>query len=64
MDVKSSLLKSIRDDILGVHLRDNVQARVLMPEGAYKRIVAQPGEEEINSQLWMVQHRGLWNVGE
>ena len=58
------LLRAIRDDILGVHLQDNVQARVLMPEGAYKRIHPGPGEEEIDSQQWMLDHRGVWNSGE
>ncbi|HQE93707.1 MAG TPA: polyphosphate kinase 1 [Anaerolineae bacterium] len=55
---------AIRDNILRVHLRDNVQARVLMPEGAYKRVRPRPGEEEINSQLWMIGHRGIWHIGE
>jgi len=55
---------ALRDNILGVHLRDNMQARVLMPEGDYKRVVPQEGEEEINSQLWMIAHRGIWNAGD
>ncbi|MEJ5312152.1 MAG: polyphosphate kinase 1 [Anaerolineae bacterium] len=55
---------ALRDTILEVHLRDNMQARVLMPEGDYKRVVPQAGEEEINSQLWMIAHRGIWNAGE
>ena len=56
--------EALRDQILQVHLRDNVQARVLMPEGDYKRVVPQNGEEEVNSQLWMIAHRGIWNAGE
>jgi polyphosphate kinase len=55
---------ALRDQILQVHLRDNMQARVLMPEGDYKRIVPKNGEEEVNSQLWMIAHRGIWNDGE
>jgi hypothetical protein len=35
-----------------------------MPEGDYKRIVPKNGEEEVNSQLWMIAHRGIWNDGE
>ncbi|HOT91343.1 MAG TPA: polyphosphate kinase 1 [Anaerolineae bacterium] len=58
------LRTAIRDHILRIHLRDNVQARLLTPEGVYKRIHAKPGEEEINSQLWMLSHRGIWHVGE
>ncbi len=55
------LRTAIRDHILRVHLRDNVQARLLTPEGVYKRVRAKPGEEEINSQLWMLNHRGIWH---
>ncbi len=55
---------ALRDNILGVHLRDNMQLRMLMPEGDYKRIVPKEDEEEINSQLWMIAHRGIWNAGE
>lgn len=55
---------ALRDHILQVHLRDNVQARVLMPEGDYKRIVPQKDEEEVNSQLWMIAHRGIWHAAD
>lgn len=55
---------ALRDNILEVHLRDNMQSRMLMPEGDYKRLVPQEGEEEINSQLWMIAHRGIWNAGD
>ena len=55
---------AVRDNILGVHLRDNMQSRMLMPEGDYKRLAPQEGEEEINSQLWMIAHRGIWNAGD
>jgi len=55
---------ALRDHILQMHLRDNVQSRVLMPEGDYERVVPGKNEEEINSQLWMIAHRGTWNVGD
>ena len=55
---------ALRDYILKIHLRDNVQARVLMPEGDYKRVVPQKDEEEVNSQLWMIAHRGIWSDGD
>jgi len=55
---------ALRDNILGVHLRDNMQARVLMPEGDYKRLTPKKDAEEINSQLWMIAHRGIWNAGD
>jgi len=58
------LLKAVRDDILLIHLKDNVQARELTSSGAYRRIQAQSNEERLNTQLWMIRHRGLWDVGD
>jgi len=55
------LKESIRDQILFVHLRDNMQARRMLPDGTYERVQPQEGEPELNSQLWMIEHRGLWN---
>jgi polyphosphate kinase len=55
------LRESIYEHILQVHMRDNMQARRLLPDGSYERIGPQEGEPEMNSQLWMIEHRGLWN---
>ena len=55
------LKESIRDHILFVHLKDNMQARRMLSNGAYERVQPQEGEPELNSQLWMIEHRGLWN---
>jgi len=55
------LRESLYQHILQVHLRDNMQARRLLPDGSYERVHPQEGEPELNSQLWMVEHRGLWN---
>ncbi|NLF00574.1 MAG: polyphosphate kinase 1 [Anaerolineales bacterium] len=55
------LRESIVSHILSVHLKDNMQARRLRPDGAYERIQPGENEPEIDSQLWMVEHRGLWN---
>jgi polyphosphate kinase len=54
----------LRDDILFVHLKDNVQARRLLPDGTYERLRAKSGEAALDSQLWMLEHRGAWNVDE
>jgi polyphosphate kinase len=63
--VKDPRLRDVlRDDILDVHLRDNVQARRLLPDDTYERVGSQPGETELDSQLWMIEHRGTWNRGE
>jgi polyphosphate kinase len=55
------LKRALRDQILSVHLRDNVQARRLLPDGSYERIHPKKGEAALDSQLWMIQHRGTWN---
>jgi polyphosphate kinase len=55
------LVESIKENILQVHLRDNAQARVLRSDGTYADVQAQDGEPELNSQLWMLRHRGIWD---
>ncbi|MBN1813119.1 MAG: polyphosphate kinase 1 [Anaerolineae bacterium] len=55
------LKESIRDHILFVHLKDNIKARRMLPDGSYERVQPQESEPELNSQLWMIEHRGLWN---
>ncbi|OQY19127.1 MAG: polyphosphate kinase 1 [Anaerolineaceae bacterium 4572_32.1] len=55
------LRESLYEHILCVHLKDNMQARRLLPDGSYERLHPQDGEPELNSQLWMIEHRGLWN---
>jgi polyphosphate kinase len=55
------ILQSVRDHILNVHLRDNVQARRLLPEGGYERARPQRSEPLLDSQHWMIQNRGIWN---
>jgi len=55
------LVQALRDKILGVHLEDNIKARRLLPDGAYERVHPQEGEAKLDSQLWMIKHRGSWN---
>jgi polyphosphate kinase len=55
------LRESVHEHILCVHLKDNQKARRLLPDGTYEPVVPQDGEPELNSQLWMIEHRGLWN---
>lgn len=52
------LRDTILRDILQVHLRDNVQARRLLPDGSYERLHPQPGETVMSSQSWLLQHWG------
>jgi polyphosphate kinase len=57
------LRQALHEHILQVHFRDNVQSRRLLPDGSYERIVPSDGEEALNSQLWMIENRGIWNDG-
>ena len=49
------------EDVLKIHLRDNVKARRLLPNETYERVVPKEGEEVINSQAWLIMNRGIWN---
>lgn len=46
--------EAIIHDILGVGLRDNVQARRLRSDGTYVRVQAADGEAVVNSQEWFL----------
>jgi polyphosphate kinase len=46
----------ILNDILGVGLRDTVQARRLLPDGTYERVHPASGEAAFNSQQWLLEH--------
>jgi polyphosphate kinase len=56
------LRQAVYEQILRVHLKDNVQARRLLPDGNFERVRPQDGESELNSQSWMIQYRGAWNT--
>jgi polyphosphate kinase len=52
--------QAIVRDILRVHLRDNVQARRLLPDGSYERLQPPPDEPALHSQNWLLEH---WKEG-
>jgi polyphosphate kinase len=52
--------RNILENILKIHLGDNVKARRLLPDGTYQRVTPKEGEV-INSQLWLIQNRGIWH---
>ncbi|MCJ7550585.1 MAG: polyphosphate kinase 1, partial [Anaerolineae bacterium] len=56
------MLHAIRDKILRVHLKDNVRCWHLLSDGSYERCVSTPENPPLNSQMWMVEHRGIWNA--
>ncbi len=58
------MMVHIRDDILKIHLEDNVKARVLQPDGSYIIPERPSGEKKLRSQKWMIEHRGIWHGSE
>jgi polyphosphate kinase len=52
---------AILENMLKIHLKDNVKARKLLPDGTYQRVTPKEGEAIINSQFWLIQNRGIWH---
>jgi len=55
------MLVSIRENILKIHLADNVKAKVLMPDGSYVPVERGPDDKKMRSQQWFAKHRGVWH---
>jgi polyphosphate kinase len=53
--------RAIRDDILFLQIRDNVQARLLLPDGSYERLRPGDGETPVNAQLAFLSEPGPWH---
>ncbi len=51
-----AIVRRLRDDILGVYLRDNVKARSMQADGSYVHARPADGEEAIDSQAWFIEH--------
>ncbi|MDT4898307.1 MAG: polyphosphate kinase [Acidobacteriota bacterium] len=47
-----NLKKYLKDVVLATYLKDNVKARLLLPDGSYERIKAAPGEERVDAQMY------------
>ncbi|MCG7843999.1 MAG: polyphosphate kinase 1, partial [Methanomassiliicoccales archaeon] len=56
-----SYLRILVDQILPVHMRDNVKSRDLLPNGTYVRRKVKKGEERVDSQEWLIRNRGAWH---
>jgi len=56
----ASLRKAVTDTILPVQLGDNIKSRCMASDGTYTRRTPEPGEEPLNAQSWLVEHRGAW----
>lgn len=53
-----ALKEHIYNDILMQYLRDNTQARVLLPDGTYDRLTPAPNETPFDVQEWFIKHSG------
>jgi polyphosphate kinase len=53
--------RAILEKMLRIHLQDNVKSRRLLADGTYERVKPEKGQEIINSQLWLIEHRGIWH---
>ena len=56
------LKTAIRDDILDLHLRDNVKNWLLLPDGRHEQIVPHAGDPLVNSQLIRLSQPGSWHL--
>ncbi len=55
-----NLLAAIRDDILGLHLRDTVKCRELADDGSWHRRAPEDGQAPLSSQRHLLEHGGGW----
>ena len=55
------LKKALRDEILNIHLKDNVKARHMLANGEYERVKRKAGEKKFDSQTWCIKKRGAWH---
>jgi polyphosphate kinase len=49
------LKRHLKDEVLEICLRDNVKSRKLLETGTYLRVEPGPGEERIDSQVWLTE---------
>ena len=60
--ISTAYIPIVRDVILGIQLKDNVKARLLLPNGRTEMIHPKPEEEELDSQLWMLENSKSWDL--
>ncbi len=52
-----NLVRYVCDEILATQLKDNVKARVMLPDGSYERNKGKTGDPPLNSQAWFIKSR-------
>lgn len=55
------MMVNIRENILNVHLNDNVKAKVLNSSGEYLPVVRKSRAKKLRSQKWFIENRGVWH---
>jgi polyphosphate kinase len=55
--------KAIISTILPVQLRDTIKCRLLKSDGSYERRTPSEDMPALNTQTWLVDHRGTWYNG-
>lgn len=55
---QGDLIRYIRDEVLEIYLRDNLQARRMLPDGSYERLKPGTNEKPLGTQQWFLRRRG------
>ena len=55
---------AILSTILRTHLSDTVKAKELQSDGTYIGVEPPAGTTPLRSQVWLIDHRGIWNKGQ
>ncbi|MCC6904892.1 MAG: RNA degradosome polyphosphate kinase, partial [Anaerolineae bacterium] len=56
-----AIRESLMKNIMQIHLGDNVQSHMLLPDGHYERLRPGRGGRSVDSQAWMIEQRGIWH---
>jgi len=58
------LKSALKDQILNVHLKDTVKARRMLSDGTYEWVQPKENEDPLDSQMWLIENRGVWHGDE
>lgn len=56
------LIRQLCDQVLAVYLADNVKARVMMPDGTYRRVVPAPDAPLVDSQACLLNKGAVYET--
>jgi polyphosphate kinase len=51
-------VRYLRDQMLEKYLHDNLRARIMLPNGCYKRLKPGEGQEGVDVQEWLMARTG------